>query len=122
MDQTTVCKIYHLIYRFIVTVMLLLWTNKDGGRPCHSTSRSLKYDAQFCSLCDVPCTGDGRVVNSTAVALLCWTINSFKIKCCARLGRSLNDSGTEAGPGKPDAVWLVWALGEVGDPADWRRA
>lgn len=102
--------------------MLLLWTNKHGGRPCHSTSRSLKYDAQSCSLCDVPSTGDGRVVNITAVSLLCWTINSFKIKCCARLGRSLNDSGTEAGPGKPDAVWLVWALGEVGDAADWRRA
>lgn len=109
-------------YKFIVTVMLLLWTNRHGGKSCHSTSRSLRYDSLSACSCDVPSTGDGKVVKITAVSLLCCTINSFKIKCCARLGRSLNDSGTDAGPGKPDAVWLLWAPGEVGEIADGRRA
>lgn len=95
-------------HKFIVTVMLLLCTSRHGGRPCHSTSRSLRKDALSSALSEVPSTGDGRVVKITAVSLLCWVMSSFKIKCCARLGRSLKDNGTAAPPGYP--VACVWGL------------
>lgn len=91
------------VYRFIVTVMLLLCTSKLGGNPCHNTSRSLRYDSLASSLSDVPSPGDGSVVNITADSALCWVISSLSIRCCARLGRSLKDSGIAAWPGYPDA-------------------
>lgn len=41
------------------------------------------------SLLQVPSTGLGSVVNITAVSSLCCLINSFRMRCWARQGRSL---------------------------------
>jgi hypothetical protein len=69
--------------------MELLCTIKTGGQPLQSTSRSSRYPRLACSLSQVPSTGLGSVVNKTAVLLLCFRINSFRMRCCARHGRSL---------------------------------
>lgn len=91
-------------YRFIVTVILLLCTSRQGGRSRHSTSMSLTYASLPASSAQVPSIGDGSVVNITAVfSPLCRTISSFRIRCCARQGRSLKDSGMAACAGKPEA-------------------
>lgn len=90
-------------HRFIVTVTLLLCTNKHGGRPSHSTSRSLTYDSLADSSRHTPSVGVGKVVNTTAVFSLWDLISSLRIRCWARHGRSLNDKGTEAWKGYPEA-------------------
>src|SRR5216117_899552 len=90
-------------YRFIVTVILLLCTNRQGGRPSHRTSRSLTYASLAASSRHVPSMGDGNVVKITAVFWLCAIISSFRIICWARHGRSLKDKGSEACDGNPEA-------------------
>lgn len=86
--------------------MLLLCTNRHGGSPCQSTSRSFKYVSLASSLSEVASNGDGSVVKITAVLSLWLAISSFSMRCCARLGRSLNESGIDARSGYPDADCL----------------
>ena len=111
---------YKKHHRFIVTVILLLCTSKQGGKPCQKISRSLKYEALAVSFCAVPSDGDGSVVKITAVSSLCLTISSFRIRCCARLGKSLNEKGTDACCGYPDAAAARAAKTDEG-PEDERR-
>jgi hypothetical protein len=80
-------------YKFIVTVIELECTNSTGGSPWHNTSRSLMYLTLSVSLSQVPSIGLGRVVKTTAVSSDCWRMSSFRIRCCARQGRSLKESG-----------------------------
>ena len=87
----------------MVTVILLLCTSNTGGNPCVSTSRSLIYLTLSASLSAVPASGLGSVVNSTAVSSDCDRISSLRIRCCARHGRSLNESGIACCEGKPEA-------------------
>lgn len=51
----------------------------------------------------MPSIGLGSVVNTTAVSSLCVLINSLRIRCCARHGRSLKESGIDPEDGNPDA-------------------
>jgi hypothetical protein len=92
-----------MLHKFIVTVILLLCTNNTGGKPCVSTSKSLIYFTLSASLSAVPASGLGSVVNTTAVSSDCDRISSFRIRCCARHGRSLNESGIACVEGKPEA-------------------
>ena len=114
--------------RFIVTVTLLLCTNSTGGKPLHSKSRSSTYRTLSSSSPPAPRAGLGSVVNTTAVREpACARISSFRIMCCAREGRSLNESGrAEAvAEGLPDASRCCCcgggACGAVGDRnrLDW---
>ena len=81
--------------------MLLLCTNKHGGRPPYSTSKLLTYPRLSPSLRNVPSLGAGSVVRITAVSSLFCAISSLRIRCCARDGRVLKESGMAACAGKP---------------------
>lgn len=55
------------------------------------------------SLRPVPSTGLGKVVKTTAVSSEFCRISSLRIRCCARHGRSLKESGIADCSGKPEA-------------------
>jgi hypothetical protein len=90
-------------YKFIVTVILLLCTNKQGGNPLHNTFISLTYASLAALSRHVPSIGEGKVVKMTAVSRLWRVMSSLRIRCWARQGRSLKESGMAAWLGKPDA-------------------
>lgn len=62
------------------------------------------------------------MVNMTAVSRLCRVMSSFKIRCWARQGRSLKESGMAAWLGKPDADTappVVDGVGRVEEEEGW---
>lgn len=77
--------------RLTVTVILLLSTINVGGSSLHSTSMSERYCIVASSSRLVPSDGIGRVLNRIAVSCEFCLISSFRIRCWARLGRSLKD-------------------------------
>lgn len=78
-------------HKLTVTVILLLSTISVGGKSLHKTSISDKYRIVSPSSKLVPSDGIGNVVISTAVSFEFLRMSSFRMRCCARLGRSLKD-------------------------------
>lgn len=78
-------------HKLTVTVMLLLSTISVGGSSLHRTSMSDRYRIVSPSSRLVPSEGIGNVVINTAVSAEFCLISSLRIKCCARLGRSLKE-------------------------------
>lgn len=71
--------------------MVCEFNNKIGGRSWHQSSKDSTYWYDSSSLKWVPKNGAGSVENITAACLEVVRIMSFKIRCWASAGKSLND-------------------------------